>query len=138
MTIHMDVRVEEVHEEGEYEAVLVNLEEKDTKYGLRLMWTFELVKDSAEVVGFTSKSPSTRAKAYQWAKVIMGEIDPKKGWDAEDVIGGECVVVLKAGEDAQGVKRNKVVEVKPPKKGKAEPKNGKGPDDPSFDDIPFS
>jgi hypothetical protein len=115
----MDVRVDKVLEDGAYEAKLVNVEQKETKHGDRLMWTFEVAGESTEVVGFTSMSPSTKAKAYQWAVAIAGEIDPKLGWGPEDVIGGECVVVLEVVEDAQGVEKNKVVKVKPAKKGKA-------------------
>jgi hypothetical protein len=63
-------------------------------------------------------SPSTKAKAYQWAAAIAGEIDPRLGWGPEDLVGGECVVVLEAAEDSQGAEKNKVVKVKPPKKGK--------------------
>jgi hypothetical protein len=83
------------------------------------MWTFEVERESTEVVGFTSMSPSTKAKAYQWAEAIAGEIDPKLGWGPEDLIGGECVVVLETAEDAQGAEKNKVVKVKPPRKDKA-------------------
>ena len=120
MSFRMEVRVDEVLPEDLYQAVLVNVEEKDTKHGERLMWTFQLVeKDGAEKVGFTSKSPSTRANAYQWAKAIMSEIDPKIGWGPEDVIGGECIVVLEVGEDAQGFEKNKVTKVKPLKNGEA-------------------
>ncbi len=50
---------------------------------------------------------------------IAGEIDPKLGWGPEDLIGGECVVVLEAAEDAQGTEKNKVVKVKPQRKGKS-------------------
>jgi len=116
----MRVRVDAVFPEGYYKAVLVSVEEKETKFGLRLMWTFRLVeRDDAEVVGFTSMSPSSRANAYQWAKAIMGEIDPKTGWGSQDVIGGECLVILETAEDAQGFEKNKVVKVKPLKKGEA-------------------
>ncbi len=119
MSFRMDVRVDKVLEDGAYEAKLVNVEQKETKHGDRLMWTFEVAGESTEVVGFTSMSPSTKAKAYQWAVAIAAEIDPKLGWGPEDVIGGECVVVLEVVEDAQGVEKNKVVKVKPAKKGKA-------------------
>src|SRR5215217_2144780 len=119
MSFKMDVKVDEVFDPGSYEAVLVNVEQKDTKFGLRLMWTFRLVEKDAEVVGFTSMSPSTRANPYQWAKAIMGEIDPKIGWGPEDVTGGRCIVVLEEAEDAQGFEKNKVVRVKPLKKGEA-------------------
>ncbi len=118
MSFRMGVKVEKVLDDGAYDAKLVNVEQKETKFGDRLMWTFEIAEENTEVVGFTSMSPSTKAKAYQWAAAIMGEIDPKIGWGPEDLIGGECVVVLEAAEDAQGIEKNKVVKVKPQRKGK--------------------
>ena len=120
MSFRMGVKVEKVLDDGAYDAKLVNVEQKETKHGDRLMWTFEVAGENTEVVGFTSMRPSTRAKAYQWAAAIAGDIDPKRGWGPEDVIGGECVVVLEAVEDAQGTKKNKVVKVKPPRKGGSE------------------
>jgi len=112
----MDAKVEKVLEDGAYDAKLVNVEQKETKFGDRLMWSFEVTEENTEVVGFTSMSPSTKVKADQWASAIAGEIDPKLGWGPEDLIGGECIVVLEAAEDAQGTEKNKVVKVKPPKK----------------------
>jgi hypothetical protein len=118
LSFRMDVKVEKVLEDGVYDAKLTNVEQKETKFGERLMWTFEVDGEGVEVVGWTSMSPSTKAYAYQWASAIGGEIDPKLGWGPEDVIGGECVVVLEVAEDAQGTEKNKVVKVKPPRKGK--------------------
>ena len=112
------MKVEKILGDGAYDARLVNVEQKETKFGERLMWTFEVAEENTEVVGFTSMSPSTKAKAYQWAAAIMGEIDPKLGWGPEDLVGGECIVVLEAAEDAQGTEKNKVVKVKHPRKGK--------------------
>jgi hypothetical protein len=118
VSFRMDVKVEKVLEDGAYDAKLTNVEEKGTKFGDRLMWTFAVEGENTEVVGFTSMSPSTKAKAYQWALAIAGEIDPKLGWGPEDLIGGKCVVVLEAAEDAQSIEKNKVVKVKPPRKDK--------------------
>ena len=132
MSFRMDVKVEKVLEDGAYDARLINVEQKQTKFGDRLMWTFGVDRENTEVVGFTSMSPSTKANAYQWAVAITGEIDPKSGWGPEDLIGGECVVVLEAAEGAQGTEKNKVVKVKPPRKGKitaADPeKDSQGPE----------
>jgi len=114
----MNVKVEKVLEDGAYDARLMNVEQKETKFGDRLMWTFEVAEENTEVVGFTSMSPSTKAKAYQWALAIAKGIDPKLGWGSEDLIGGECVVVLETAEDAQGTEKNKVVKVKPSRKDK--------------------
>ena len=119
------MKIEKVLEDGAYDAKLVNVEQKETKFGDRLMWTFEVNGENTEVVGFTSMSPSTKAKAYQWASAIAGEIDSKLGWGPEDLIGGECVVVLEAAEDAQGTERNKVVRVKPPRSNKPAPSKSK-------------
>jgi hypothetical protein len=118
VSFRMDVKVEKLLEGGDYDAKVVNLEQKETKFGDRLMWTLAIDGENTEVVGFTSMSPSTRANAYQWAEAIMGEIDPKLGWGPEDLIGGECVVVLEVAEDAQGTKKSKVVKIKPARKGK--------------------
>ena len=118
MSFRMDVKVEKVLEGGTYDAKLVDVEQKETKFGDRLMWTFQVNGENTEVVGFTSMSPSTKAKAYQWAAAIAGEIDPKLGWGPEDLIGGECVVVLEVAEDAQGTEKNKVVKVKSCRKDK--------------------
>jgi hypothetical protein len=115
LSFRMDVKVDKLFDDGIYDARLVNVEQKETKFGDRLMWTFEVDAEKAEVVGFTSMSPSTKAKAYQWAAAIADEIDPKLGWGPEDLIGGECIVVLEAAEDAQGTEKNKVVKVKPPR-----------------------
>jgi hypothetical protein len=117
LSFRMDVKVEKILKDGAYDAKLVNLEQKQTKFGERLMWTFQVDGEDTEVLGFTSMSPSTKAKAYQWAAAIAGEIDTKLGWGPEDLIGGECTVVLEAAEDAQGTAKNKVVKVKPPRKG---------------------
>jgi hypothetical protein len=118
VSFRMNVKVEKTLEDGAYDAKLVNLEQKETKFGDRLMWTFEVAGENTEVVGFTSMSPSTKAKAYQWAVAIAGGIDPTVGWGPEDLLGGECVVVLEAAEDAQGAEKNKVVKVKPSRKDK--------------------
>jgi hypothetical protein len=136
MSFRMEVREDKVLESGAYSAQLVNVEQKETTFGERLMWTFEIPSENTEVVGFTSKSPSTKAKAYQWATAIIGEIDPKVGWGSEDVIGGECTVMLDVAEDAQGAEKNKVVKVRPPRK-KHQSAGNPSDDGTDFDRVPF-
>jgi hypothetical protein len=116
MSFRMSVRVERVLEEGIYDAILDNVEDRDTKNGERLMWTFRIPsEEDATVTGWSSLSPSTRAKAYQWASAIMGEIDPRLGWGPEDVVGGKCRIVLDTYEDSQGIEKNGVDKVLKPK-----------------------
>src|SRR5215207_7160028 len=136
MSFRMEVREDKVLEGGVYSAQLLNVEQKETTFGERLMWTFEIPSENAEVVGFTSKSPSTKAKAYQWATAIMGEIDPRIGWGSEDVIGGACTVMLDVTEDAQGVEKNKVVKVRPSRK-KSKADSNPSDDGADFDRASF-
>jgi len=132
MSFRMSVRVEKVLEEGLYDAILDNVEDKETKNGERLMWTFRIPsEDDATVTGWSSLSPSTRAKAYQWASAIMGEIDSKLGWGPEDVIGGRCRVVLDTYVDSQGIEKNGVDKVLKPK-----PTQAKDEDEDDDVDLP--
>ena len=129
MTFRMDVKVDRVLEDGTYAAILDNVEQKDTKYGESLMWTFRIpAEDDTTVVGFTSMSPSTKAHAYTWACAIMDRIDPKIGWGPGDVISGTCRVSLGTYEDAQGVEKNKVEKVLKTKDVGVEE---------DFDDLPY-
>jgi hypothetical protein len=115
----MGVKVERTLEEGIYDAILKDVTQKETLHGESLMWTFIIPSEAdAEVVGFSSTSPSNKAKPYQWASTIMGEIDPKLGWGPEDVIGGRCRLVLGLIEDSSGVEKNKVEKVLKPKSSK--------------------
>jgi hypothetical protein len=68
----------------------------------------------AEVSGGTSMSPSTKARAYQWAEVLNGgPIDPKAGWGPETVEGKRCLVKVEEYRDSKGELRTKVTEIKP-------------------------
>lgn len=138
MGFRMQVRIEKVLEEGVYDAVLDNVVDKDTKNGERLMWTFRIPsEDDAIVTGWSSLSPSSRAKSYIWATALMGEIDPKKGWGPEDVIGAPCRVVLSTYEDGQGIEKNGVDKVLKPSKTSAPKPDTTPEDEEDFDSIPF-
>jgi hypothetical protein len=65
----MEMKVEKVLEDGAYDAKLVNVEQKETKFGDRLMWTFQIDGENTEIVGFTSMSPSTKVSPSTKARV---------------------------------------------------------------------
>ena len=125
MSFRMEVKVERVLEEGTYAATLANVEKKETKFGERLMWTFDIPEENTEVVGFTSTSYSTKANAYSWAKAIMGETT------LEEVFRAALVRYAAAKPVVKGFEKNKVVKVKPPKKTKAQTNGDEGPDEPN-------
>jgi len=114
MTWKMEVRKDDPAPPGWHEARCRKVEDVDTAFGTRLRWIFWLPKISIEVSGWTSMSPSTQARAYQWAEVLnSGPIDPKAGWGPETVEGKRCWVKVEAYKDSKGEPRTKVTEIKP-------------------------
>ena len=114
MTWKMEVRKDEPVPPGWYEAECRRVEDMDTAFGMRLRWAFWLAKIGAEVSGWTSMSPSTKARAYQWAEVLNGgAIDPTAGWGPETVEGKRCWVKVEAYKDSKGEPRTKVTEIRP-------------------------
>ena len=97
---------------GRYRFTLKSIEEKETIYGERLMWRFEELVQGVEVVGFTSRSTSTMANAYKWALALNPEIQNKRIWTEEDVVGKECFLTVEIVEGSKGPK-NKIIEVLP-------------------------
>jgi hypothetical protein len=110
----MEVRKDEPAPPGRYEAECRKVEDVDTPFGIRLRWIFWLLKIGVEVSGWTSMSPSTKARAYEWAEILNGEsIDPKDGWGPETVEGKRCWVKVEHYKDSKGQTRAKVTEIKP-------------------------
>ena len=113
MTWKMEVRKDEPAPPGWHEADCRKVEDVDTAFGMRLRWTFSLPKIAAEVSGWTSMSPSTKARAYGWAEVLNGgPIDPKVGWGPETVEEKRCLVKVEEYRDSKGELRTKVTEIK--------------------------
>ncbi len=113
MSFRMGVQEDKVLPPGPYQAVLDDIEIKQTAHGERLMWTFGVPSENAQVVGFSSLNEKTSAKAYQWASAIAGKIDPKEGWGPKTVKGKWCTIYVDIARDAQGREKNKVQGVAP-------------------------
>ena len=114
MTWKMEVRKDDPAPPGWHEAECRKAEDVDTAFGRRLRWMYWLPKIGAEVSGWTSMSPSTKARPYQWAEVLNGgPIDPAVGWGPETVEGKRCWVKVEAYKDSKGETRTKVTEIKP-------------------------
>ena len=121
MTWKMNVRKDEPVPPGWYEAQCRKVEDLETAFGTRLRWIFWLPKIGAETPGWTSMSPSTQARAYQWAeKLNGGPISPNEGWGPETVEGKSCWVKVEAYKDSKGQTRTKVTEIAPRDEGSKE------------------
>jgi hypothetical protein len=114
MSWKMEVRKDEPAPPGWHEGECRKVEDVDTTFGMRLRWPFWLPKVGAEATGWTSMSPSTKARAYEWAEILNGEsIDPKDGWGPETVEGKRCWVKVEHYKDSKGQTRAKVTEIAP-------------------------
>jgi hypothetical protein len=121
VSFRMGVQEDKVLPPGPYQAVLEDIEIKETAHGERLMWTFDVPSENAQVVGFSSLNEKTSAKAYQWASAIAGKIDPKAGWGPETVQGKRCTIYVDTARDTQGREKNKVQGVTAQQKEPVEP-----------------
>ena len=147
MSFRMGVQEDKVLPPGPYQAVLDNIEVKQTAHGERLMWTFGVPSENTQVVGFSSLNEKTSAKPYQWASAIAGKIDPEEGWGPKTVEGKRCTIYLDTAKDAQGRVKNKVQGVAPLHEDSGEPDHngaqGQEQADPNddkeddFADLPF-
>ena len=118
MSFKIDVTSDKPLEPGTYPAKLRSIEEKETQYGERLLWLFDVPVQDAEVAGFTSLSSSRQANAFLWGTSLNPDISSQRSWGPDDVVGRECTLVVGIYEGARG-KKNKVLEVKAPRKDEA-------------------
>jgi hypothetical protein len=117
LSIHMKIRRDEPVGDGAYQAVLKSMEMKQTTFGERILWLFEIPEHQTEVAGFTSLSESTQANAYLWAAALNDEIRSKERWVSDDVVGRECILDLTIVKDQKGREKNKILQVRPAQKG---------------------
>jgi hypothetical protein len=113
MSWTMEVRKDDPAPPGWHKAECRQVEDVDTSFGTRLHWRYRLLENGTDVSGWTSMSPSTKARAYQWAEVLNGgPIDPAAGWGPDTVEGKCCWVNVEPYKNSKGELRAKVVEIK--------------------------
>lgn len=133
-----------------YPAILKGFGEMDGQFGPRLVWQFEVEHEGevVEAAAFSSYSMADGKKVsnlIRWAKAMNGGEVPE---DTEDLIGKPCRVDIVNYTKETGITKNKVNDVRPPKKGqkgKAVEKVPAGANEPEsvkvdesdFDEIPF-
>lgn len=113
MTVRQDIRRGGTLSEGSYKVKLESLEEKETAYGERLLWLFVEVESSVEIAGFSTRSESTRAKAYRWAQALNPELASKRSWSSTDVVGCECLLEVEVVKGQKGEDKNRILSIKP-------------------------
>jgi hypothetical protein len=135
-------KAETILEDGWYPATIGEVEEKDTKFGERLMVPFDVDPGDDTVVditAFISFSDHPKSNVVKWGKALFGD----RAFDTDEFTGLNCEVFVEEGEDADGQPKNFIRKVRPPKAATANGKaKEKGADDvdlneADFDEIPF-
>lgn len=127
---------------GWYPAEIGEVEERETKFGTKLLVPFE-VTDNEGTVGidaWLSISDHPKSNLVKWAKQLFGD----REFDTDELTDIECEASVVEGEDSEGNPKNKISKLRPLKKGKAGGKaNGKGEkeevtiSEEDFNDLPL-
>lgn len=143
-----------VLEEDIYPATLTGFGETEGQFGPRLVWQFEVEHEGevVEAAAFSSYSMADGKKQsnlIKWTKALLGGEIPDDGIDLDDLVGKACRVDVTNYTKQNGIVKNKVTEVRAPKKGQkarkvekkeqapASNKSDVEIDEKDFDDIPF-
>jgi hypothetical protein len=109
-----------VLEDGIYEAVVSELKKVDTQFGERVLWLFHPngYDEDVRVPGFTSLSPSNKAKAAKWSRIILNipKDQTTVNWGPNILEGKPCRIYVEVSEDADGFERNIVSKLLPASK----------------------
>lgn len=124
--------------DGWYTATIGEVEEKDTKFGERLMVPFD-VEDGddtiVDITAFISFSDHPKSNVVKWGKALFGD----RAFDTDEFTSVRCEVFVEEGEDADKQPKNFIRKVRKPKSGGKKPAKDSATEanEADFDNIPF-
>lgn len=126
---------EEILQGGWYPAVITQAEEMETKYGEKLLVSFDVdgSKEDAGTVEVDAwltlpeegKQAHPKSNIAKWGRMLFGPGD----WLTEDLPDLHCDVFIEEGESNDGERKNFVRKLRPAKEGKV--------DESDFSELPF-
>jgi hypothetical protein len=133
--VQINPKEERILEDGWYPATIDEVEEKDTKFGDRLMVPFIVEDDGSEVeiTAFISFSDHPKSNVVKWGKALFGN----RPFDTDEFSGQTCEVFVEEGEDSDGQQKNFVRKLRPRKDGGKAKAKGKPklPTNPEFEEA---
>lgn len=131
---------ETIIEDGWYVALIGDVEERETKFGEKLLVPFEVEVGGQTIAidAWLSISDHPKSNLVKWAKQLLGD----REFDTDELAGLSCEAFIEEGENADGEPKNFVRKLRPAKKTKA----GRGAkaekaeveiDESDFDNIPL-
>ena len=138
--MHVKPKKETIIEDGWYPAEIGDIEERETQFGEKLLFPFEVDAGDEGVVAidaWISPSDHPKANLVKWGKQLFGD----REFDTDEFIGAKVEAFVEVGENKDGEPKNMVRKLRPAKKGKGKaPKSGKAEveiDESDFDSIPL-
>ncbi len=116
----------EVLKKGVYPARVKSIDEDDGQFGPQFKWIFKITAGRAkgsELFGWCSQVLSPKSKLRAWSEAILPETDfDAKGFvlDTDDLIDGDCQLVVTVTTGNDGVERNKIESLLPVEEEEAE------------------
>lgn len=121
-------------EDGWYPAEIGEVEERETKFGEKLLVPFEVEAGDGTVVAidaWLTISDHPKSNLVKWSKQLFGD----REFDTDELTGIRCEVSVEEGESNDGEPKNYVRKLRPAKKA------GKGKkgevDESDFEEIQF-
>jgi len=128
----MSIKVKQTHFEpipvGEYVAKITGVEEDEGQYGPQLRFTFALDRAGRTLIGWCSKTFSSKSKLYSWVRSSFGgrAIPPDWDFDSDTIVGRLVRLTVVTQSKDGGEEFNKISAVQPARAGDTLPPAIKG------------
>ena len=115
MAIIVEIQKQKPIEEGEYYAVLRDVQELQGKYGPMLKFWFDITEPGYEtsVSGLCSKVASPRSKLFRWLVALGADLSQTDVLDVTTLKGAAAIIVVSVVTAPSGEEYLNVVDVKP-------------------------
>jgi hypothetical protein len=125
---------EQIIEDGWYPALIGDVEERETKFGEKLLVPFEVDANGSTIAidAWLTISDHPKSNLVKWAKQLFGD----REFDTEELAGMQVEVFVEEGESGDGDPKNFIRKLRPLKGAKKKEKDI-GVDESDFEDIPF-
>jgi hypothetical protein len=125
-------------DDGWYPATIGEVEERETKFGEKFLFPFEVEAGDLGIVAidaWISISDHPKANLVKWARQLFGD----REFDTDEFVGADVEAFVEAGENADNEPKNFVRKLRPAK-ANGKPKPGDSDvtiDEEDFDNLPL-
>lgn len=136
--MHVKPKKETIIEDGWYPAEIGEVEERETKFGEKLLVPFEVDAGEEGIIAidaWLSLSDHPKSNLVKWAKQLLGD----REFDTEELSGTKLEAFVEEGEGQDEEPKNFIRKVRPAK-GANKPKKDEGEvtiDESDFNNLPL-